>query len=49
VEDGADDTDDADDVDAVADDAMDIGPDPGSSGCSHVNTDAVNLPNGIFP
>jgi hypothetical protein len=42
----------ADDANAVADDAMDIDPDPGSSGCSHINTDAVYLSNGvttIFP
>ncbi|KAF8220210.1 hypothetical protein L208DRAFT_1417029 [Tricholoma matsutake] len=52
VEDGADDTDDADDADAVADNTMDIDPDPGSSGCSHVNTDMANLSNeatAIFP
>ena len=42
-------TDDADDADAVADDAMDIDPDPGSTSCSHVNTDAIYFPNGIFP
>jgi hypothetical protein len=46
VEDGADDTDDGDNGDGVADDAMDIDPDPGSSGCSHVNTDAAYR---IFP
>ncbi|KAF8227336.1 hypothetical protein L208DRAFT_308386 [Tricholoma matsutake] len=52
VEDGADDTDDADDAAAVADDAMDIDPNPGSSGCSHVNTDMADLSNeatAIFP
>ncbi|KAF8227839.1 hypothetical protein L208DRAFT_277803 [Tricholoma matsutake] len=49
VEDGADDTDDADNTHAVADDAMDIDPDPSSSGCLHVNTDAVYLSNRIFP
>jgi hypothetical protein len=46
MEDGADDTDDGDDADGVADDARDIDPDPGSSGCSHVNTDTAYR---IFP
>jgi hypothetical protein len=49
VEASANDSDDADDANTVADDAMDIDPDPGSSSCSHVNTDAVYLSNGIFP
>ncbi|KAF8237890.1 hypothetical protein L208DRAFT_1388533, partial [Tricholoma matsutake] len=52
MEDGANDTDDADNAAAVADDAMDIDPNPGSSGCSYVNTDMANLSNEattIFP
>ncbi|KAF8230936.1 hypothetical protein L208DRAFT_1399781 [Tricholoma matsutake] len=52
VEDGADDTDDTDNTAAVADDTMDIDPNPGSSGCLHVNTDMADLSNeatAIFP
>jgi hypothetical protein len=51
VDDDADDSDDVDDTDDT-DDAMDIDPDPSSSGCSHVNTDMANLSNeatAIFP